>query len=139
MTNEHSSLEKYTSHTLFERVASEWEVCERWVGDPTDCNILTPSSSVFSSTSFSFCWLLSWGSEGAALCWELVLTAPNSYKLTPTLDWVISLFDTYLLPVALQLHRIQPVHGQGDTLISLTARVKVNMQQKLVKFGRKLE
>ena len=47
MTNEHTSLEKYTSHTLCERV-----VCERWVGDWTDCNILTPSSSVYSSTSF---------------------------------------------------------------------------------------
>ena len=47
MTNEHTSLEKYTSHTLCERV-----VCEMWVGDWTDCNILTPSSSDYSSTSF---------------------------------------------------------------------------------------
>ena len=30
---------------------SEWRV-----GDWTNCNILTPSSFVFSSTSFSFCW-----------------------------------------------------------------------------------
>ena len=30
-------------------------MCERWVGDCSDCNILTPSSSVFSDTSFSFC------------------------------------------------------------------------------------
>ena len=30
-------------------------MCERWVGDWTNCNILTPSSFVFCSTSFSFC------------------------------------------------------------------------------------
>ena len=58
MTNEHASLEKYTSHTLFEMVAKGlrkgyvWEVSWRL---NRDCNILTPSSSVFSSTSFSFC------------------------------------------------------------------------------------
>ena len=80
MTNEHTSLEKYTSHTLFERV-----VCERWVGDWTDCNILTPSSSDYSSTSFSFCWAAQPGVLRAqALCWELVLTASNSNQLTPT-------------------------------------------------------
>ena len=32
-------------------------MCEWWVGDWTNCNILTPSSFVFSSTSFSFCWV----------------------------------------------------------------------------------
>ena len=31
-------------------------MCERWVGDWTNCNILTPSSFIFCSTSFSFCW-----------------------------------------------------------------------------------
>ena len=31
-------------------------MCERWVGDWTNCDILTPSSFVFCSTSFSFCW-----------------------------------------------------------------------------------
>ena len=72
MTNEHTSLEKYTSHILFERV-----VCERWVGDWTDCNILTPNSSIFSSTFFSFCWLFNRGPEGPALCWEQILTASN--------------------------------------------------------------
>ena len=51
-------LEKYTSHTLFEMVTKGlrkgyvWEVSWRL---NRDCNILTPSSSVFSSTSFSFC------------------------------------------------------------------------------------
>ena len=31
-------------------------MCEKCVGDRTSCNILTPNSSFFSSTSFSFCW-----------------------------------------------------------------------------------
>ena len=44
----------YLSH--FIQKGCERVMCERWVGDWTDCNILTPSSSVFSSTSFSFCW-----------------------------------------------------------------------------------
>ena len=63
-------------------------MCERWVGDWTDCNILTPSSSVFSSTSFSFCWAAQLGVLRAqALCWELVLTATwtptNSNSVAP--------------------------------------------------------
>ena len=59
MTSENTSLEKYTSHTLFDMVAkglwkgNVWEV-SWWLN--RDCNILTPSFSVFSSTSFSFCW-----------------------------------------------------------------------------------
>ena len=44
----------YLSH--FIRKGCERVVCERWVGDWTDCNILTPSSSDYSSTSFPFCW-----------------------------------------------------------------------------------
>ena len=55
MTNGHSSLEKDTSHTLFEMV--EKGLC---VGGELEteqsCNILTPSSSGYSSTSFSFSW-----------------------------------------------------------------------------------
>ena len=57
-------------------------MCERWVGDWTDCNIFTPSSSVFSSTSFSFCWLLNRGSWGPSLLWELVLTTASYLQLT---------------------------------------------------------
>ena len=77
MTNKHTSLEKYTSHNLFEMV-EKGVVCERWVGDWTDCNILTSSSSDYSSTSFSFCWAAQPGVLRAqALCWELVLTASN--------------------------------------------------------------
>ena len=86
MTNEHTSLERYTSHTFFSkglRKACERLICERWVGDWTNCNILTLSSFVLSSTSFSFCWaaqLESW--EPIALCWVLVLSTASYLQLT---------------------------------------------------------
>ena len=89
MMNEHTSLEKYSSHILFEMVAKGlqkgyvWEVSWRL---NRDCNILTPSSSIFSSTSFSFCGAAQPGVLRAPLCWELVLTASNCNKLTPT-NW----------------------------------------------------
>ena len=93
----------YLSHLLWKGC-----VCERWVGDWTDCNILTPSYSVFSSTSFSFCWTAQPGVlRVQALCWELVLIASNSNKLTPTQwtclwHWVIKLFDAHLLLVSVE-------------------------------------
>ena len=48
----HSSLEKYTSHTLFEMIRKGyvWQVSWRL---NKDCNILTLSSSGYSSTSIS--------------------------------------------------------------------------------------
>ena len=109
-----------------------------WVGDGTDCNILTPSSSDDSSTSFSFYWAAQPGSLGPkSSFWSwfsLPLTAtrtatqtPTNWPnwLTPTLSsrlWnpVTWLFDIHLLPMASQLHRIQPIHGQSDTLLSST-------------------
>ena len=78
MTNEHTSLEKYTSHTFCERV-----MCESWVGDWTNCNILTPSSFVFSSTSSRSAGLLNRGSWGPiALCWVLILSTAFYLQLT---------------------------------------------------------
>ena len=54
-TSEHSSLEKYTSHTLFEMV-TKGLLCVRWVGDWTKtATYWPPSSSSHSSASFSFC------------------------------------------------------------------------------------
>ena len=92
MTNEHTSLEKYTSHTLFSkglRKGSERVVCKRWVGDGTDCNILTPSSSDYSSTSFSFCWAAQPGVQRTtsplSVCsW---FSLPWTATRTPT-DWL---------------------------------------------------
>ena len=89
MTNEHASLEKYTSHTLFEMVVKGlrkgyvWEVSWRL---NIDCNILTPSSSVFSSTPFSFCWSTQPGAlraQPSAESWfSLPRTATSDSKLT---------------------------------------------------------
>ena len=61
---------------------------ERWVGDRTDSNILTPSSSDYSSTSFSFCWAAQPGVQRAkALCCELVLTALN-WNSNSNFNWL---------------------------------------------------
>ena len=89
MTNEHASFEKYTSHTLFEMVALGlrkgyvWELSWRL---NRVCKILTPSSSFFSSTSFSFCWAAQQGalrSQPSAESWlSLPRTATTDSKLT---------------------------------------------------------
>ena len=62
-----------------------WEVSWR---PNKDCNILTPSSSGYSSTSFPFCWAAQPGFTVSRKpsVWELVLTASNCNKLTPT-NW----------------------------------------------------
>ena len=128
MTNEHTSLEKYTSHTLFERAAKGlqkgcvWEVSWR----------LNRLQHIDPQVPLGLAALLSHsadcstgGPEGSALCWELVLTASNSNKLTPTnstrsgTGFYNCLTSTCFL-WASHLHRIQPVHGQGDTLIFST-------------------
>ena len=141
MTNEHISFKKYTSHTLFERVAKrlrkgcERVVCERWVGYWTDCNILTPVPLTIAALLSHSAGLLNRGSTwaaqpGGALCWELVLTALNCNSnfncnwlpLTRTLcgtglyNFLISTCFLW----ASHLHLIQPVHGQGYILMSST-------------------
>ena len=125
MTNEHTSLEKYTSYTLFEMVQKGykrvivWEVSWRL---NKDCNILTPSSSVFSSTSFSFCLAAQPGPWGSSPLWELVLTAASYLQPTEPVcgtGLYNCLMSTCFL-WASHLHPIQPVHSQGYTLISLT-------------------
>ena len=85
-------------------------MCERWVGDRTNCNILTPRSFVFSRTSFSFCWAAQSGVLRAyspllcAGCWfslpHLISNLTDSNQLNFLSHRVISLFDTHLLPVS---------------------------------------
>ena len=128
MTNEHTSLEKYASHTLFEMVAKGllkgyvWEVSWRL---NRDCDILTSCYSVFSSTSFSSCGDAQLGVLRASLWWELVLTASNCNKLTP-IDWPCCRTGLYHCLTstcflwASHLHPLQPIHSQGYTLISST-------------------
>ena len=74
MTNEHTTLEKYTSHPLFERVVTglcvrdELETARYW----------PPVPLTIAALLFSFFWAAQPEILRAqALCWELVLTASN--------------------------------------------------------------
>ena len=153
MTNEHTSLEKiYLSH--FIRKGCESAVCERWVGDGTDCNILTPSSSDYSSTSFSFCWAAQPGILRAQALSGSWFSLPRTATRTPTnwfqLTWTVCgtglyncLTSTCFL-WASHLHRIQHIHMsrwylQPDAPVSrLMAGSKVNvLQSDLVMIWKK--
>ena len=127
MTNEHTSSEKNISHILYSRKGYERVakglisvMCERWVGDGTDCNKLTPSSSDYISTSSSFCWAtqpVSWGPKPSVWSW---FSLPRTATRNPTnwLQLTEAVFGTWLYNCltstcflwASQLHRIQPVH-----------------------------
>ena len=130
--SEHTSLEKYTSHTLFEngneRVMKGyvWEVSWRL---NKDWSILTPSSSGHSSISFSFCWAAQLEAWGPSLCWDLVLTprtATTDFKLWSPTNWLPVAPGLYhcLMPTCFlwhhNSHSIQPVDSQGYPQISLT-------------------
>ena len=85
MTNEHTSLEKYTSHTLFEMVGKGCErvMYERWIGDWTKPATywppVPPSLAALLSRSAR---LLNWGPWGPSSLLGLVLTATNWLQLT---------------------------------------------------------
>ena len=117
MTNEHT----LTLYSKGLRKGSERVVCERWVGDGTDCNILTSSSSDYSSTSFSFCWAAQPGvTEGHQPSVWSCFSLPRTATRTPT-NWLQQtltvcgtglyncLTSTWFL-WASQFHRILPVH-----------------------------
>ena len=115
----------YLSH--FIRKGWESFMCERWVGDWTNCNILIPSSFVFSSTSFSFCWT---AQSGILRAHSPLLGVGSRYsilsltRLTPTEPICRTrLYNCLTLTCFLwtsHLHPIQPIHSQGYTLISST-------------------
>ena len=106
MTNEHSSLEKYTSYTLFEMVAKglyvrgELEIEQTatyWPPVPLSLAALLSRSA----------GLLNRGSWGPlALCWVLVLSTASYLQLTDSnkvnflSQRIISLFDIHLLPAS---------------------------------------
>ena len=117
----------YLSHFILERVAKGlmFFMCERWVGDGTDCPILTPSSSDHSSTSSSFCWAAQpWVLRAQALCLKLVLTPASYIQLELQLQLQLQLELNWLKPSVApgyiivwhppascgrtHLHRIQP-------------------------------
>ena len=127
MTDETHFFRKiYLSH--FIRNGCERVMCKTWVGDWTNCNILTPSSFVFSSTSFSFCWA---AQTEALRAHSPLLGAGSLYGiLSPTnwlqTNWTSSRTGLYhcLTPTCFlwtsHLHPIHHVHSQGYTLISST-------------------
>ena len=92
MTNEHTSLEKYTSHTLFENFCERVTrgLCLRGkLRDWINCNILTSSSFVFSSTSFSF---YKAAQSGIPMAHSPLLGAGSLYSILsptrlPPTDW----------------------------------------------------
>ena len=94
-TSGHTSLEKYTSHTFFEMVRKGYERVIVWGAGwklNKDCNILTPSSSGYSSTSFSSYEAAQPGTlrarlsaESGSHCFKLQPLTPNSdLQLTQT-------------------------------------------------------
>ena len=141
MTDGHSSLEKYTSYTLFEMLGKgcEMVMCERWVGDWTKTATYWPPVPL----SFSFYWAAQPEALSTPLCWELVLTASNCSNWLQT-NWtscrtgLYHCFTSTCFLWASHLHSIQPVHSQGipwylrlDAPVSWsTAGSKVNMLHK---------
>ena len=147
MTNEHTSLEKYTSHTLFsKRLRKGWYwLCVRGeLETERDCNILTLSSSDHSSTSSSFCWAAqpgSWGPKPPVWRWlslrHLVPNCDWNSNCDFNLNWTLpasnsnwlkpSVAPGYIIvfhPPASRGRRncteFNPSTGQGDTPISST-------------------
>ena len=135
MTNEHTSLEKYISHTLFERVAKG--LCVRgeleteqtatyWPQVPlTIAALLSYSAGLFNRGS--------WGPKPSAGSW---FSLPWTATWTPTnwlqlWHWVISLFDVHLLPVGIAIALVISWYLQPHAPVSrLTAGSKVNMLQR---------
>ena len=86
-----------------------WEVSWRL---NKDCNIVTSSSSVFNSTSFSLCWAAQPGVSNS-----------NNWLQTNWTSCRISLYHCFPSTCFLwasHLHPIQPVHSHSYTLISST-------------------
>ena len=79
---QHSSLEKYTSHFIWKglKVLLKVLLCERWVGDWTELQHIEPHSYGHNSVSFLFSWAAQPGSWGLPL-----LGAGSLYSiLSPT-------------------------------------------------------
>ena len=82
MTNEHTSLEKYTSHTLFEMVAKG--LCVRGELETEQTATYWPPVPLSLAALLSrSAGLLNRGSWGPiALCWELILSTASYLQLT---------------------------------------------------------
>ena len=121
MTNEHTSLEKYTSHTLVERVVKG--LCVRGELETEQTATYWPQVPLSLAALLSYSAGCSTrGPEGPCPHWELVLTTASYLQLTEPVCGT-GLYNC-LTPTcflwASHLHLIQPIHSQGYTLISLT-------------------
>ena len=132
MTNEHTSLEKYTSHTLCERVAKG--LCVRGELETEQTATYWPLVLLsLAALLFSFCWAAQPGVlRVQTLCWELVLTASNYncnwLQLTRTVGGtgLYNCLTSTCFLWASHLHRIQPVHrsSTGCTCFSIDGWVE---------------
>ena len=79
-TSGHSSLEKYTSHFIWKGSKGLLKVllCERWVGDWTELQLIDPHSYGHNSVFFLCC---STGGLGAQPLWDMVLILASSLQL----------------------------------------------------------
>ena len=121
MTNEHTSLEKYTSLTLFKMLVKE--VCVRGELETEQTATYWPQIPLSLAALLSCsAGLLNQGSWGLSPLWELVPTTASYLQLTEPVCGT-GLYNC-LTPTcflwASHLHPIQPIHSQGYTLISLT-------------------
>ena len=148
MTNEQTSLEKYTSHTLFLKGLRKgwcWLCVRDELETRIDCYILTQSSSDHSNTSSSFCWAAqpgSWGTKPTVWrwlplrhlvsncdwnsncdCnsnWTLPASNPNWLKPSVAPGYIIFLPSTCFLLAYGSAPNSTTSTGQGDTPISST-------------------
>ena len=111
MTNEHTSLEKYTSHTLFEMVEKGLRKCYVWevswrlsklqhIDPPVSLSLAAPLSSSAGLLNRG-----SWGPLSPLLAAGSLYSILSPTRLIPTkLNFpshrVILLFDIHLLPVS---------------------------------------
>ena len=97
----------------FIRKRCERVVCKRWVGDWTDCNILTPSSSDYSSTSFLILLGCSTGGLGGASpllgtsshCLELQRTSTATDSNWLELLWHLVIYASRERPICTEFTR----------------------------------
>ena len=121
MTNKHTFLEKYTSHTLFVSVAKGLCVRDELETEQTATYWPQVPLSLAALLSCS-AGLLNRGSWGPSTLWELVLTTASYLQLTEPVcgTGLYNCLTHTCFLWASHLHPIQPVDSQGYTLISST-------------------
>ena len=110
MTNEHTSLEKYTSHSLFEKVAKglcvrgELETATYWPKVPLSFTTLLSHSAGLLNR-----W--SWGPKPSAGSWfSLPRTATRTLTDSNSGTGLYNCLTSTCFLWASHVHRIQPVH-----------------------------